>query len=148
MLCETCASFELAWLGVIWTLFWGHRRRLHGPEEERLIFDTRRVNQHFRRPWQCALPTPSSWAGLQLPANSACHMAQTDVNTAFYRMSAPDKMCEYFVLPGLSTQLLLQEGSMCWSICGTCLFFRHNCRCSRWDFLVLCTCVKKWWRAA
>ena len=31
--------------------------------KQRLIFDTRRVNQHFRRPWHCALPTPSSrWA--------------------------------------------------------------------------------------
>ena len=51
--------------------------------KRRLIFDTRRVNQHFRRPWHCALPTPSSWAGLQLPDNSAYHMVQTDVGTAF-----------------------------------------------------------------
>ena len=75
--------------------------------KQRLIFDTRRVNQHFRRPWHCALATPSSWAGLQRPAISAYHMAQTDVNTAFYRILAPDGMSEYFILPGVSTQLLL-----------------------------------------
>ena len=77
-------------------------------DTQRLIFDTRRVNQHFRRPLRCALPAPSSWTGLQLRANSAYHMAQTDVNTAFYRRSAPDGMCEYFILPKVSTQLLLQ----------------------------------------
>ena len=34
--------------------------------KQRLIFDTRRVNQHFRRPWHCVLLTPASWAGLTL----------------------------------------------------------------------------------
>ena len=78
-------------------------------DKERLI-STLVVNQHFRRPWHCALPTPSSWAGLQLPAISAYHMAQTDVNTAFYRISTFNGMGENFILPGVSTQLLLQEG--------------------------------------
>ena len=77
--------------------------------KQRLIFDTRRVNQHFRRPWYCVLPTPASWAGLQLPVDSACHMAQTDVNTAFYRILAPTGMSEYFILPRVSTHLLLRE---------------------------------------
>ena len=76
----------------------------------RLIFDTRRVTQHFRRPWHCALPAPSSWAGLQLPADSACHTAQTDVKTAFYRILAPPGMSEYPILPTVSTQLLLRKG--------------------------------------
>ena len=52
------------------------------PGELRLIFDTRRVNQHFRRPWHRVLPTPASWAGLQLPVDSAYHLIRTDVNTA------------------------------------------------------------------
>ena len=37
-------------------------------------------------------------------------MAQTDVNTAFYRILAPRGMSEYFILPSVSTQLLLREG--------------------------------------
>ena len=37
-------------------------------------------------------------------------MAQTDVNNAFYRIFAPPGMSEYFILPSVSTQLLLQEG--------------------------------------
>ena len=78
--------------------------------KQRLIFDTRRVNQHFRRPWHCALPAPSSWAGLQLPADSAYHMVQTDVTTAFYRILAPLGMSECFILPSVSIQLLLREG--------------------------------------
>ncbi len=48
--------------------------------KQRLIFDTRHANQHFRRPWHCALPTPASWAGLQLPVGSTYHVAQTDVS--------------------------------------------------------------------
>ena len=47
--------------------------------KQRLIFDTRHVNQHFRRPWHCVLPTPASWAGLQLPIYSAYHMADCQV---------------------------------------------------------------------
>ena len=71
--------------------------------KQRLTVDTRRVNQHYRRPWHCVLPTPASWAGLQLPADSAYHMAQTDVNTAFHRILAPTGMSEYFILPWVST---------------------------------------------
>ena len=80
------------------------------PGEQRLIFDTRRVNQHFRRPWHCVSPAPASWAGLQLPIDSAYHMAHTDVNTAFHRILALSGMSEYFILPSVSTQLLLREG--------------------------------------
>ena len=54
------------------SVFLWSRRKLG---KQTLIFDTRRVNQHFRRPWHCALP--ESWAGLQLPSDSAYHMAQT-----------------------------------------------------------------------
>ena len=76
--------------------------------KQRLIFDIRRVNQHFRRPWHCVLPTPASW--LQLLSDSAYHMAQTDVNTAFHRILAPNGMSEFFILPSVPTQLLFREG--------------------------------------
>ena len=60
--------------------------------KQRLIFDSRRVNQHFRRLWHCALPTPVSWAGLQLLVGSTYHVSQTDVNNAFHRILAPPGM--------------------------------------------------------
>ena len=78
--------------------------------KQRFIFDTRRVNQHFRRPWQCMLPTLACWAGFQLPIDPTNHMAQTSVNTAFCRILAPPGMSEYFMLPSVSTQILLREG--------------------------------------
>ena len=78
--------------------------------KQRQIFDTRHVNQHFRRPWHCVLPTPASWAGSQLPSDSAYHMAHTNVNIAFYRILAPSGMSEFFILPSVPTQLLLHEG--------------------------------------
>ena len=37
-------------------------------------------------------------------------MAQTDVNTAFYRILAPNEMSELFILPSVPTQLLLHKG--------------------------------------
>ena len=69
--------------------------------KQRLIFDTRRVNQHFRRPWHCVLLAPPSWAGLQLPSDSAYHMVETGVNTAFHRILAPNGMSEFFILPSV-----------------------------------------------
>ena len=75
--------------------------------KQRLIFDTRRVNQHFRRPWHCVLPTPAWWAGLQLPTYL---MAQTDVNTAFCRILAPSGTPCISFLPSVLTQLLFREG--------------------------------------
>ena len=47
---------------------------------------------------------------LQFLADSVYHMAHTDVNTAFYGILAPTGMSEYFILPRVSTQLLLLEG--------------------------------------
>ena len=84
--------------------------------KQRLIFDTRRVNQHFWRPWHCVLPTPASWAGLQLPSDSAYHMAQTDVNTAFYRILAPNGMSEFFILPSVPTDATVYTREHCASM--------------------------------
>ena len=79
--------------------------------KQRLIFDTRRLNQHFRQPWHCVLSTPASWAGLELPSDSAYKMSQTDANTSFHRILAPTGTSEYFILPRVSTHLILREGS-------------------------------------
>ena len=116
--------------------------------KQTLILDTRRVNQHSRRPWHCALPTPSSWAGLQLPVNRAYHMAQTDVNTAFYRILAPDGKSEYFIFPSVSILLLMPEGLMWQRTCDTRTSYRRDCRFSQWVPLGLSASVKGWWRAA
>ena len=77
--------------------------------KHRLFFDTLRVNQLFRRPCYCALPAPASWAGLQHPVDSTYHMAQTDVNNAFYRILAPPGMSGNFILRCVSTQILLVD---------------------------------------
>ena len=48
--------------------------------------------------------------GYKLSSDSASHLAQTDVNTALYRILAPTGMSDYFILPSVSTQLFLREG--------------------------------------
>ena len=42
---------------------------------------------------------PPCSAGLQLPSDSAYHMAQTDVNTAFHRILAPNGMSDFSFCP-------------------------------------------------
>ena len=37
---------------------------------QKLSFDTRRVTQHFRRPWHCVLLAPASWAASLLASDS------------------------------------------------------------------------------
>ena len=76
----------------------------------RLIFDTCRVNQPFRRPWHCVMPSPASWDGLQLPSDSAYHVALTDVNTALHGVLVPNGMSEFFTLSSVPAQLFLREG--------------------------------------
>ena len=87
--------------------------------------------------------------GSQFPKDSAYHMAQTDVNTAFYRILAPSGMSEYFILPSVSTELLLREGVKVPD---------HLRRLSHMSpqlqvlaigfFLGLSVSVRRWWRAA
>ena len=67
------------------------------------IFDTRRVNQHFRGGHgvvRCQLLR----LGLDL------HLTESDVNNVSHRILATPGMFEYFILPSVSTQLLLREG--------------------------------------
>ena len=73
------------------------------PRKQRLVFDTHRVNQHFLRLTgivRCPLRRPGQDCNSQL--TSAYHMAQTDVNTAFYRILALLGMSEYLILPSVS----------------------------------------------
>ena len=49
----------------------------------RLIFDTRRANVHFRRPWHSALPSASSLGSIETEVGAGMHLEQCDVGCAF-----------------------------------------------------------------
>ena len=103
--------------------------------KQNLFFGTRRVNQRFRRPWHCVLPTLASWAGLQLPFDSTYHMAQTDVNTAFYRILPACQNISFCPVCPLNCTFV--KVLMFQIICVTCPTCHCNFRSSQWVFLGL-----------
>ena len=74
-------------------------------------------------------------------------LAQTVVNNAFFRILAPPGMSEYFILPSVSTQLLLREGV------DVPDHLLHVFDVSPqlhllWVFLGLFISVRRWWKVA
>ena len=57
--------------------------------KQRMIMDTRRVNQFFVPPVYTALPTSGSWCTLQTASAGGLHLSQIDVADCFHRMQAP-----------------------------------------------------------
>ncbi|CAK0822951.1 unnamed protein product, partial [Prorocentrum cordatum] len=79
-----------------------------GRQRLRLIFDARRVNARSHEPDHSQLPSAAAWAALRTEPTSSLHMAQADVDNAFYRVKLPDKMDEHFSLPSVHLGTLRQ----------------------------------------
>eukprot|EP00959_Pyramimonas_sp_CCMP1952_P311943 6528439-Pyramimonas_sp.AAC.1 len=56
---------------------------------QRLIIDPRRVNDLFEAPAHTVLPTAGAWSALETPMDQELHLAQADVDNAFYRIGLP-----------------------------------------------------------
>lgn len=79
-------------------------------KRQRLVLDTRAANASFRRPDHCALPTPAAMSSLRAEGGMGVHMAQVDIDNAFYRLPLPDLMEKRFILPAAGARLLVKEG--------------------------------------
>ena len=67
----------------------------------RIIFDTRDVNNFFRRPPKTALPTPAAFAGIESVDEGPLWFAGGDIQDCFYHLAVPEGLDEYFTLPAV-----------------------------------------------
>ncbi|CAK0789220.1 unnamed protein product, partial [Prorocentrum cordatum] len=75
---------------------------------QRLIIDPRRVNDLFEAPAHTVLPTAGAWSALEVPMDQELHLAQADVDNAFYRIGLPRGAQEMFVLRAVHLPTLLK----------------------------------------
>ena len=78
---------------------------------QRIIFDTRIINTDFVEPAHTSLPSAAAWSQLQLTPGAQFHMAQLDVENAFYRIRVPPDADHFFILPPVSIKHLRAEGA-------------------------------------
>eukprot|EP00959_Pyramimonas_sp_CCMP1952_P013363 281840-Pyramimonas_sp.AAC.1 len=71
--------------------------------------DTRVANMRFRPPAHSELPTAGAWSSLAVPEGKSLHLAQMDVDNAFYRVATPPGLRDYFVLPAVDLDVLRAE---------------------------------------
>ncbi|CAK0857511.1 unnamed protein product [Prorocentrum cordatum] len=74
----------------------------------RMILDTRAVNDLFDEPAHSRLPTPASWASVEIGLTDDLTLSQMDVDNAFYRCKAPPGVSDFFALPRVSARHLHQ----------------------------------------
>eukprot|EP00959_Pyramimonas_sp_CCMP1952_P209274 4377783-Pyramimonas_sp.AAC.1 len=60
----------------------------------------------FEEPAHSRLPTPASWASVEIGLSDGLILSQMDVDSAFYRCKAPPGVAEYFALPRVSAKHL------------------------------------------
>ncbi|CAK0867614.1 unnamed protein product, partial [Prorocentrum cordatum] len=75
----------------------------------RMIADTRVANMRFRLPAHSELPTAGAWSSLAVPKGKSLHLAQMDVDNAFYRIATPLGLRDHFVLPAVDLDVLRAE---------------------------------------
>ena len=78
---------------------------------QRIIFDTRIINTDFIEPAHTSLPSAAAWSQLQLTPGAQFHMAQLDVENAFYRIRVPPDADHFFILPPVLIKHLRAEGA-------------------------------------
>lgn len=68
---------------------------------QRLIFDTRILNDKFHEPPSTDLPSADAFTRLELPDNKPFFIGSGDLANAFYTLSVPDELGQMFTLPAL-----------------------------------------------
>ena len=74
--------------------------------KQRLIFDTRILNQKFVEPPSTDLPSADAFTRLELPEECSFSIGSGDLANAFYTLGVPDDLARMFTLPPLKADLL------------------------------------------
>ena len=72
----------------------------------RAVFDTRVANCFFGNPPRTSLPSPQRLSSLKSRVREQLYFAGGDIDTAFYRMSAPKCAKKCFTLPPIKAKYL------------------------------------------
>ena len=76
--------------------------------KQRLIIDARRTNRLFRTPPSTLLGSVDTWTRLEVPRDADVFVAQEDVKDYFYRLGIPLALGEFFSLPAIDPQVLME----------------------------------------
>lgn len=71
---------------------------------QRLIFDTRILNQKFVEPPSTDLPSADAFTRLEMPENESFYIGSGDLANAFYTLSVPDDLGRMFTLPAIKAE--------------------------------------------
>ena len=74
--------------------------------KQRLIFDTRALNQKFLEPPSTDLPSADSFTRVELPENHSFFVGSGDLANAFYTLGVPDDLAQMFTLPPIKAEYL------------------------------------------
>ena len=69
--------------------------------KQRLIFDTRVLNQHFTDPPSTDLPSADAFTRLEIPEDEGFYIGSGDLANAFYTLEVPDDLGQMFSLPAI-----------------------------------------------
>eukprot|EP00435_Cladocopium_sp_Y103_P063778 s336_g25.t1 len=74
--------------------------------KQRLIFDTRVLNQRFIDPPSTDLPSADSFTRLEIPEGETFFIGSGDLANAFYTLEVPDELGQLFTLPAIKAGLV------------------------------------------
>ena len=75
----------------------------------RLVLDCRSANQYFLPPPDIAMAAGYSFGQLTMEKNQTVYVAQSDIKDYFYSIGMPDFLSDYFCLPPIRPELLIDE---------------------------------------
>eukprot|EP00435_Cladocopium_sp_Y103_P024584 s857_g6.t1 len=75
-------------------------------ESQRLIFDTRILNEKFKVPPSTDLPSADAFTRLETPENEPFYIGSGDLSNAFYTLSVPDDLGQMFTLPAIEARAI------------------------------------------
>ena len=103
---------------------------------QRIIFDTRILNEKFKKPPKTALPSAAAFSNLEVVDSEDnvedLNIACADVRNAFYTLEVPEGLSQEFTFPPIRHKHLIEAGLKLQSD-DIYEYFPLVLRCCRWD---------------